>query len=681
MPSSTRSNKSSDRVTRSQSGRVGPSALPSVAESTRRLSSPPGSTGPLTAIQYLPTPRMTPHPSSTGVSPSSDTHTASPAESAMGALCNDHATSPVRALCTPAPAVSPSSDRPTTEPDSDSTSSLLNTVTSLLPPTQDDTASAPLPPQTSKDTDNCRDDQPSNSSDTLVTVPSLSDDNTDGPQRSLDIAINTAHPPPARSTVPRLSPIASPRSIPVLVPHSSSHHSAASHASSPGPPPASSPPSAPRRRSKLVFTDIPHIGVDIFFSAIRHYNLDKHISGLMPLRDGSGYIFACSSDKIAQQILEAPLPTALKDAVVRRPHFRKPPIREVTELIIHHVPLTYGLPAIRSYIEDSHDVRLLYINRLHRRGPNNTLDYTAPLPHVRIRLASSDANKILRGNSIKLFEFATYRVTNVGNRPSVQQCTKCFSLKHSSYQCASPALCPRCASPDHMAKDCPRPDPECPNCHRPHRPTYRGCPAFKAAERKLRYVRPQLNAPTADAPTTSESSTRARPSSRPPPLSRQALPCSESRETTQRLLDEPPSTRTAPVPEDTNHHWPPLPSASSQLPHHHRSLHPDPTWGPLSVTSGIDLRAPPPPLLYSQSHPASQPSRPQDTDLRPPPGFQADAYVRPPPPTFRDNHRPQWLDTASMLVSQLQFDADTSTSSPLILLLHLLQQLLVHHNG
>lgn len=616
MPGSTRSTDgrsnltkdapSGTRMTRSQSGRAAPPPpLPKVSEDPSHLSTPELQ-APISVVSYLSTPVMTSPPRPTTGLPhtSSSTHvlpTPSTADSACGFLDRSRPSSS-----------SPASERTSPSPTRclmiDTSSSLSRRLEGVPSPTAapslpHPTASPPLdrPAEAAPTSDPDGDSMPttSSTSGTLLTVTS---------------SATRAHlPQTVFNSPPRL---------------------------------------VTTQQKKVVFTNIPDVPVGAFYSALRTYRLDEHIRQFVPLTDGSGYIITCSSSRIAEQILNQPLPAALARGTVRPPLTQSATSQRqssTVELILHDIALHFTTADIKTDLESRHSIKVSYINRIHQRRQDGTIDFDSPARHVRVRMSEPESRRLTRQSTITLFEYNHHRYTVTGTFLPISQCRRCFSFEHQTVECNRPTRCSKCNSTAHLSGSCPQDAPTCANCSGAHRPTYQGCPLYKAASRRQRVRRP-----TSHHAMQTNSSERGPPAVQPlshrDPPSGLAPPGATSQVAWSSVLGPLPS-------QHPEHHLPTLPtgavttvhptgvrsmtlhstSRSVDIPLQQSSTTPatgPPTWVPLTdVSSTMDR-----PSSFSRSRPA----RPQHTtsgtalptiDLsQPPPSIHHSQLPQPPGP-------------------------------------------------
>lgn len=256
----------------------------------------------------------------------------------------------------------------------------------------------------------------------------------------------------------------------------------------------SPPPSIAPTTTKVVFTGLTDTPFATFYSALRSYNLMDQITHLSPLDDGSGYILTCRSSRIVQQLLHRQLPAAIAHAQVRLPRstrknttIRGPDL----EILMHNVHPRFLVDAIKEDLETQYGVHITYINRIHNRDKNSgDILFDTPSPHVRLRLPQHEASKLLAEPTIKLFACNRHRYTVAGTLSPFTQCKRCFAFNHETSACSHAPRCINCASVRHRSSECSDAETKCANCGGPHRPTYGGCTAVKAARRRITVQRP-----------------------------------------------------------------------------------------------------------------------------------------------------------------------------------------------
>lgn len=351
---------------------------------------------------------------------------------------------------------------------------------------------------------------------------------------------------------------------------------------------------------KLIFLHPPMSATHEFVTALRRYQEDAHLSGILPLRDKSGFQVTCDSSRTASRILRAPIPPVLRGCFIRPPRPRNQTPTITQEILINDVPLSISLDDLQMYIQSTYQVHISYRNRVHAQDAHGALDFKSPTPRVRIRVSPADASVLTRAPRIQVQANlqCTYDLTRSVH--SVRQCYRCYRFGHTISACTHMPRCKKCGLTDHIAADCALDAPVCLHCGGGHVPTYRGCPDFR--EQNLRhqtFTRP-VRAPPA---LTSRSGLRW-PSS----------PAVRTREDPSALQSRLAPSRPVPLMS-----LPTPATVSSPQP-----FCPAPDPGPLhsGPPPSVSLTRPPP------SHP-SRASGPLPLDVPPVP-FVADTSVPPP---------------------------------------------------
>ena len=110
-----------------------------------------------------------------------------------------------------------------------------------------------------------------------------------------------------------------------------------------------------------------------------------------------------------------------------------------------------------------------------------------PSRNVKVSFGSKLEKDRLITNGFNIYS-QHFRVEETKPLPTVLQCFKCQKFGHNFYECKEPeSRCLRCGG-NHRLASCPTPraNAKCANCSESHAANFKGCPAYKEAQKNAR---------------------------------------------------------------------------------------------------------------------------------------------------------------------------------------------------
>lgn len=161
---------------------------------------------------------------------------------------------------------------------------------------------------------------------------------------------------------------------------------------------------------------------------------------------------------------------------------RHVPRSPVVDMLVREVPTAITIEELKDDLRQHIGQGVCNVRRLFA-STDGTVDRDRPIPVVAVSLEETAVPSL---REWRIFGVLRPQVGSKPPRQSAPQCARCFSWSHRTGACPSSRRCAVCGDHSHLAAACTTTTRRCLNCGGQHSVRYRGCPARRQEEQRVR---------------------------------------------------------------------------------------------------------------------------------------------------------------------------------------------------